>query len=251
MHHPFYKGVVLGSLVAAVVLLAGTALAGTGPGASFTLGKLNVVNRTSTLSGRTGANMLTVANKGTGTALSLKVADGSPPLAVSSSTQVADLNADMTDGTDVYSMTDILEFTAGSPYLAEETLVLPDLGEITFRITRTTIPGDVTGNVFYKTLLTTGTRVWTALDPDTSYPITWFDGSDPNAKQVMHFEHAMLQPATSPPGLTQWGTHGTLLIAGGDKVATVTLAYWRLDPGGTPEAGTSWAIAAQAFVQTD
>ena len=96
--HPFYKGVVLGSVVAVVVLMAATALSGTGIGAVFNLGKANTVNRTSSLSGATKGKMLQVTNKGSGAALGLKVKAGRPPLAVNSTARVKRLNADLVDG---------------------------------------------------------------------------------------------------------------------------------------------------------
>jgi len=132
MHHPFYKGVVLGSVVAVVVLMAATALAGTGIGAVFNLGKVNTVNRTSNLSGATKGKMLQVTNKGSGAALGLKVKAGRPPLAVNSTARVKRLNADLVDGLHAGELRKVYtarrDLTLGSPY--EELLTLPGLGRI-------------------------------------------------------------------------------------------------------------------------
>jgi hypothetical protein len=93
------------AVVLAVVLgLASAALAGTGVGATFNLGKTNTVNRLSQLVGSTDKPMLRVTNKSTGTdatALTLQVQPGHVPMRVNSNTQVAGLNADQVDGQDV------------------------------------------------------------------------------------------------------------------------------------------------------
>jgi hypothetical protein len=90
------------AVILAVVLGAATAaLAGTGVGATFNLGKLNTVNQISRLVGNTDNPMLRVDNDGTGTsatALDLQVEAGHAPMKVNSSTQVAGLNADQLDG---------------------------------------------------------------------------------------------------------------------------------------------------------
>ena len=131
MRHPFYKGVLLGSLVAVVVLMAATALAGTGVGAVFHLGKVNTVDRTSYLSGTNSKKMLQVTNKGSGVALALKVKAGRPPLAVSSTAGVRRLNADMVDGLHARDMQTVLtarnDFTVSSQ---AERLTLPGLGRL-------------------------------------------------------------------------------------------------------------------------
>jgi hypothetical protein len=96
--HSFYKGVLLGAVVSVVVMMAGTALAGSGIGAVFNLGKVNAVNRTSTLSGAAKGKLLQVTNKGSGAALALKVRSGKAPLTVNSTKRVKRLNADLLDG---------------------------------------------------------------------------------------------------------------------------------------------------------
>ena len=97
MRQPFFKGIVLGAVVASIVLMTGTALAG-GVGAVFNLGRTNAVNRTSSLVGTTSGRMLQVTNKGSGQALGLTVKPGTAPLRVNSAARVANLNADELDG---------------------------------------------------------------------------------------------------------------------------------------------------------
>lgn len=94
----FLKGVVLGSVVAVVTLTATSAMAGTGIGAVFNLGKANSVNATSHLTGKAPGPMLAVKNKGTGTALSLSVGKGGTPFTINSTTRVANLNASLLGG---------------------------------------------------------------------------------------------------------------------------------------------------------
>jgi hypothetical protein len=117
--------VLLASLLA--LALASTALAGTGVGAVFNLGRINSVNALSQLTGSVNARMLHVANtntgasagaistintsasastlraqnNGTGAALGLFVkSNGIPPMLVNSNGKVSNLNADLLDGQD-------------------------------------------------------------------------------------------------------------------------------------------------------
>ncbi len=69
----------------------------------FNLGRTSTVNATSTLTGSTSGRMLQVTNTSTGTGatgIGIKVASGKAPLAVNSTTKVANLNADLLDGMD-------------------------------------------------------------------------------------------------------------------------------------------------------
>jgi predicted RecA/RadA family phage recombinase len=100
MRTDLFKGVVLGAVVAAVVLTAATAMAGTGIGSVFNLGKTNKANATSTIQGTTSHNVLQLTNRGSGAALGLKVAAGKAPLAVNSDVTVKNLSADKLDGID-------------------------------------------------------------------------------------------------------------------------------------------------------
>jgi hypothetical protein len=92
------------TVIMAVVLgVASAALAGTGAGAPFHLGNKNTVNAISRLVGSVDGPMLLVENNSQGTkaaALSLQTDSGKPPMKVSSSTKVTNLNADQIDGKD-------------------------------------------------------------------------------------------------------------------------------------------------------
>jgi hypothetical protein len=91
----------LAVIVAMVLGVASAALAGTGIGDTFDLGRLNTVNRISQLVGSTDNAMLRVDNNNAGTnatALDLRVEPGLTPMKVNSSTQVSNLNADLVDG---------------------------------------------------------------------------------------------------------------------------------------------------------
>ena len=98
MRLTFFKGVALGSVVAIGTLSATSAIAGTGVGSVFNLGKTNTVNATSSLKGSASGPMLSVSNSGNGTALRLKVGAGTAPMTVNSATQVPDLNASFLGG---------------------------------------------------------------------------------------------------------------------------------------------------------
>jgi len=103
----------LAVILALVVGFATAALAGTGVGATFNLGKINTVNRISQLAGAPDNAMLRVVNNSAGTnatALDLQVQPGRAPLEVNSSTMVPNLNADYVDGRSASS------FVANSTY---------------------------------------------------------------------------------------------------------------------------------------
>lgn len=102
----FVKGIALGAATSMLTLGATSALAGTGIGAVFNLGKVNSVNATSTLTGSATGSMLHVVNTGTGPAAAFNVAAGKPPFTVNSATEVTNLNAATVDGhpsTDFYA----------------------------------------------------------------------------------------------------------------------------------------------------
>ena len=98
----------LAVVLALVLGVATTALAGTGVGATFNLGKVNSVGALSTLVGSTASSMLKVDNNGAGTALDLQVGPTTTPpdqktaapMTVDSQAKVANLNADELDGMD-------------------------------------------------------------------------------------------------------------------------------------------------------
>lgn len=100
MRGDILKGAVVGAVSAVLVVSAATALAGTGVGKIFNLGKANSVNKTSYLSGSTSGRMLWVTNNGSGPALGLSVKPGHPPFTVNSTVKVSGLNADSLDGID-------------------------------------------------------------------------------------------------------------------------------------------------------
>jgi hypothetical protein len=79
----------LAIMLALMFGVATTALAGTGVGAPFNLGKLNTVNKMSTLVGSVAKPMLRVDNNGSGPALNLEVQPGQAPLTVSPGAGVA------------------------------------------------------------------------------------------------------------------------------------------------------------------
>jgi len=92
------KSVLIGAGAAATVIAITGAASGSGIGAVFNLGKTNTVNATSILTGSTKHSMLSVTNKGAGTALSLQVAKGKAPFSVNSSVKVPKLNASLLGG---------------------------------------------------------------------------------------------------------------------------------------------------------
>lgn len=87
-------------VVLAVVLgVSSTALAGTGVGAVFNLGQNNAVDALSRLVGSTTNSMLRIDNNGTGSALQLLVEPGRPPMTVNAGAgKAVNLNADKLDG---------------------------------------------------------------------------------------------------------------------------------------------------------
>lgn len=159
----FVRGVVVGSLTAALVLGASTALAGTGVGGIFNLGKANTVNGGSSLSGSTAGAQLTVSNTSTsGRAVSLNGSSSSAamlvhnsagsaaafqtpasvaPFSVNSTVQVPSLNASLLGG------------HAASFYLP---------GSAVQRIGRTTLPACASLSCGSTTLITLGQLTFSA-----------------------------------------------------------------------------------------
>lgn len=98
----------LAVILALVFGVAASAIAGTGVGAPFNLGKVNSVNALSTLAGNTASSMLKVDNNGAGAALDLQVGPSATPpdqktatpMKVDSQAKVFNLNADELDGKD-------------------------------------------------------------------------------------------------------------------------------------------------------
>jgi len=93
----------LAIMLALVLGVATTALAGTGIGARFDLGKTNTVDAVSKLVGSVAGPSLQIDNNLTGagaTAIDLQVEPGKAPMKVNSGTRVTNLNADRLDGKD-------------------------------------------------------------------------------------------------------------------------------------------------------
>ena len=98
----FLQGVVLGALVGGMTFVSTAALAGTGIGGVFNLGRTNTTNASTVLRGSTKGQQLRVVNSAsTGsstTGIGIHTAANEPPLAVDSKTKVNNLNADLLDG---------------------------------------------------------------------------------------------------------------------------------------------------------
>jgi hypothetical protein len=113
----------LAMVLAMVLGVTTTALAGTGLGAAFNLGKTNSVNAVSRLVGSTASSMLLVDNNGPGTALDLRVGPSATPAAdkavapmrVDSQAKVDNLNADELDGKDSSQFMTVSTYTSFSP----------------------------------------------------------------------------------------------------------------------------------------
>src|SRR5215204_473082 len=93
----------LAVVLALSVGLASTALAGTGVGARFDLGKTNTVSAVTKLVGSVAGPSLQIDNNSTNaaaTTLDLQVEAGKTPMKVNSAAKVANLNADKLDGMD-------------------------------------------------------------------------------------------------------------------------------------------------------
>lgn len=115
-------------MLALILGVATTALAGTGVGATFNLGKVNSVNAMSKLVGNVASSVLVVDNNGAGTALDLQVgpsttapADKSvAPMKVDSQARVNNLNADELDGKDSSEFMTASTYSSESPGLLGE-----------------------------------------------------------------------------------------------------------------------------------
>jgi hypothetical protein len=90
----------LAVILAVLLGVATTALAAV-PGDPFRLGRINSIDRLSTLVGTTANAMLRVDNNGTGPALSLEAGAGNPPVVVNAAAgKATNLDADELDGQD-------------------------------------------------------------------------------------------------------------------------------------------------------
>jgi hypothetical protein len=93
-------GILLAVGALLLTMTAGMAVAGTGVGGVFNLGKTNAVNAISVLKGSAKGAMLRIVNSGPGAALQLVVKPGQAPMTVNSAGKVANLNSDQLDGLD-------------------------------------------------------------------------------------------------------------------------------------------------------
>ncbi len=100
------------AVVLAVMLGVTTGALAAVPGDPFKLGRTNVVNKVSTLTGKVTGPMLRIDNAGTGTALDLRVDPGMPPMTVDSDARVTNLNTDKIDGQDSTAFAPVSGFGA-------------------------------------------------------------------------------------------------------------------------------------------
>ena len=125
----------LAVILAVVLGVAGTALAAV-PGDPFRLGRINSIDRLSTLVGTTANAMLRVDNNGTGPALSLEAGAGNPPLVVNvAAGKATNLDADELDGQDfsTFLPAEIYEDSASqeiSPGSSSGTTATCDSGDV-------------------------------------------------------------------------------------------------------------------------
>lgn len=95
------KGALVGAVASSIVMISASALAGTGIGGVFNLGKTNKVNAPTTLTGKVKGKSLQLTNSGSGPALGITVPAGRAPLVVSAKAgKAVNLNADKLDGHD-------------------------------------------------------------------------------------------------------------------------------------------------------
>lgn len=136
---------VLAVCAALTLVVASAALAGSGVGAPFNLGKKNTVNKLSSLVGKAAGPMLRVVNNGNGTALNLQVKAGKPPMTVNSNAKVNNLNADSLDGQDssAFVPTNTNAFVRNNTYRAEDPVSFGTLlSDGTRVIAKSCNPGD-------------------------------------------------------------------------------------------------------------
>lgn len=90
------RAALIGALVAAVVMLTLPVVAAVGD--PLKLGQANSADAATSLSGSSTASLRITNNRASSPALDLRVAAGSPPFKVNSTTRVRYLNADLLDG---------------------------------------------------------------------------------------------------------------------------------------------------------
>jgi hypothetical protein len=125
-------------LAVVVVVLFGVAAAALAavPGDPFRLGRVNSIDRLSTLVGTTANAMLRVDNNGSGPALSLQAGAGNPPVVVNAAAgKATNLDADRLDGQDssAFLPAEIYEKSASqtiSPGSSSGTTATCDSGDV-------------------------------------------------------------------------------------------------------------------------
>ena len=101
MRKQLFAGILIGSVTSTLVVMAAPAIAGSGIGAVFNLGKTNTVNAQSALKGATSGKSLQLTNTGSGGGLGITVGSGKAPITVNASAgKASNLNADKLDGVD-------------------------------------------------------------------------------------------------------------------------------------------------------
>ena len=128
----------LAVILALTLGLASTALAGTGIGAPFNLGKTNTVNAVSKLVSNVAGPTLALDNNSAdanATALNLQVEPDKAPMKINSSAKVANLNSDKLDSKNSTAFFSGRTYTkegnsvTGGPELTAETDATCDLGD--------------------------------------------------------------------------------------------------------------------------
>ena len=126
----------LAIMLALMLGIASTALAGTGVGATLNLGKINSVDAVSKLVGSVAGPNLRVDNNSTessATALDLQVEPGQAPMKVNSDGRVTNLNADKLDGRDASAFMPARTYRVDKPITVDvvfSTAVHCDTGDL-------------------------------------------------------------------------------------------------------------------------
>jgi hypothetical protein len=124
------KFTVLAVATALTLGTASAALAGSGVGGVFNLGKTNTVNAITTLVGSVTGPSLRIDNNSGGTAataLDLQVEPGKTPMKVNSTTKVANLNADRLDDKSAEDLSRVAVMNTG-----DTTAIPTDFSEVTY-----------------------------------------------------------------------------------------------------------------------
>jgi hypothetical protein len=124
------KFTVLAVATALTLGTASAALAGSGVGGVFNLGKTNTVNAITTLVGSVTGPSLRLDNNSTNsaaTALDLQVEPGKTPMKVNSTTKVANLNADRLDDKSAEDLSRVAVMNTG-----DTTAIPTDFSEVTY-----------------------------------------------------------------------------------------------------------------------